>query len=280
MTLAVTTRRLRKLLSPQGPALAWSLLLGWARRRRGYEPDLFARSFDEVAGYIDQGSVLGSYFAGHKGRLLIKWLHYVPAYDAELSPYLKGFPLPEGHRRPMRVLELGSAHGGALQLWRRYFGPEAAIWGIDVNPSSLIDEPGLNIRIGSQADPEFLRSVVTEMGGVDLVIDDGSHVAKHQEVSLEVLFPLLSDGGLYVVEDTHTSYWWDYGGRYRSRRSFLAQTKSLIDDMHGWYHGQGQSSPLEAQRWIPKLTIYDSMVFIKKEARRKPTLVEFGRRSF
>ena len=48
------------------------------------------------------------------------------------------------------------------------------------------------------------------MGGVDVVLDDGSHVALHQRVSFDTLFPLLSANGLYVVEDTHTAYFFDF----------------------------------------------------------------------
>ncbi len=45
------------------------------------------------------------------------------------------------------------------------------------------------------------------MGGVDVVLDDGSHIATLQRISFEALFPMLPDGGLYIIEDTHTAYW-------------------------------------------------------------------------
>lgn len=31
------------------------------------------------------------------------------------------------------------------------------------------------VRIESQDDAKFLESIVTEMGGVDIILDDGSH---------------------------------------------------------------------------------------------------------
>jgi hypothetical protein len=44
------------------------------------------------------------------------------------------------------------------------------------------------------------------MGGLDIVIDDGSHIASHQRKSFETLFPLLDPEGIYIVEDLPTAY--------------------------------------------------------------------------
>jgi hypothetical protein len=231
------------------------------------------------------GADAGAYahlFFRHEGRTVHKWTQYFAAYDAEFGPYRDGFRVRRGGEcRPLRFLEIGVQHGGSLQLWRKYFGPEAVIYGIDVDPRcAIINDPDLNVRIGSQDDPGFLRSVVTEMGGVDIVLDDGSHVAKHQRASFEILFPLVSDGGLYAVEDTHTSYWRDFGGGYRSARSFLGVTKRLIDDMHTPYHGRAEGLGAEASAWVPRLSVYDSMVFVHKRRRAEPMVTKKGIPSF
>ena len=73
-----------------------------------------------------------------------------------------------------------------------------------------------------QADAGFLQKVAGEFGPFDLIIDDGSHVNAHVITTFEVLFPLLKTGGLYVVEDTQTSYWPVLGGSSRNLR--LEQT--------------------------------------------------------
>ena len=106
------------------------------------------------------------------------------------------------------MLEIGVFMGGSLALWRKFLGPDAVIFGIDINPSCIaFDGQFACVRIGSQDDPQFLRSIVAEMGGIDVVLDDGSHIASHQRASFDLLFPLLSDGGHYIVEDMHTAYW-------------------------------------------------------------------------
>jgi hypothetical protein len=44
-------------------------------------------------------------------------------------------------------------------------------------------------------------------GGWDIVIDDGSHLPRHQLVSFCALFPFVRPGGLYIIEDIESSYY-------------------------------------------------------------------------
>ena len=46
--------------------------------------------------------------------------------------------------------------------------------------------------IGSQADAAFLESVVAEMGGLDVVLDDGSHRMEHIKASFDGAVPATS----------------------------------------------------------------------------------------
>jgi hypothetical protein len=241
----------------------------------------FGASYEEALAAGGDRSELGKRFFAHKGREIHKWMQYLPAYDEQFTPFRQGFPLPDGSRRPLRFLEIGVAQGGSLQLWREFFGPEAVIFGIDLDPRvTAVDDADLEVRIGSQADPEFMRGVVSEMGGVDIVLDDGSHQARHIRTSFDVLFPLLSDGGIYAVEDLHAMYWWRFGGGYGRKGTFIAVVKQLIDDMHAWYHSAGDKVGVAAARQIPKITVYDSVVFIQKAARGRPLRVRFGQKSF
>ena len=118
--------------------------------------------------------------------------------------------------QPLRILEIGVWRGGSLQLWRDYFGDNAIIFGIDIEEACR-ELPGIGceIRIGSQTDAVFLNRVVDEMGGVDIVIDDGSHMCADVVTSFQALWPRLSEGGFYFVEDLHTSYWPQWRGGLR-----------------------------------------------------------------
>ena len=49
--------------------------------------------------------------------------------------------------------------------------------------------------------------MVDRYGPFDIIIDDGGHTMEQQIASIETLFPALNEGGVYLCEDTHTSYW-------------------------------------------------------------------------
>ena len=170
--------------------------------------------------------------------------------------------------------------GGSLELWRRFLGGQAIIFGVDIDPRcAALDQPDLPVRIGSQADPDFLGSVVQEMGGLDVVIDDGSHIAEHQQTSFDALYPLLSDAGLYIVEDTQTSYWRPWNGGFRRPGSFIELAKTLVDDMHGWYHAGRVDRPM-AKTDVAAVTFHDGIVVIEKRQRSQPVHVRLGQPSF
>ena len=211
----------------------------------------------------DAGQIEKAFFS-HNGRIADKWHHYLPLYER----YFSAFKRPS---RPVRMLEIGVWKGGSMQLWRDFFGPEATIFGVDIDPAcaAFDGEGGNRIRIGSQSNPDFLRQVVAEMGGVDIVLDDGSHKAGDQRASFDTLFPLLETGGLYVVEDLHTAYWTSYGGGYESKASFVALCKTLMDDMHHWYHRAGEKISA-SQGHVAALHMHDSIVFLEKQQVEPP----------
>lgn len=199
------------------------------------------------------------------GRGVQKWLHYLPVYDRALAPY----------RDCAVMLEIGVCYGGSLDMWRRYFGTDATIFGIDVNPecASRVAEPN-QVRIGSQADPEFLMSVVSEMGRPNIILDDGSHYGPHQFASFKTLWPQLQTGGVYIIEDLHTSYWPEMDGGVRRAGTGVDLVKTLMDDMHGWYH---QEPPILADKSeVGAIHFYDSIVVIEKVVRPPPAQLYMG----
>ncbi len=176
------------------------------------------------------------------------------------------------------MLEIGVAEGGSLTLWRRYFGHDALLFGVDIDPNcSKFDKRDAHVRIGSQNNPEFLRSVASEMGGIDVVLDDGSHVASHQRTSFQTLFPLLNDGGVYICEDLHTAYWHvEYQGGYQRGGTFIEFAKQIIDDIHADFHSRSQSIP-DAHRTIHGIYFYNSVVVIEKRSQQKPATISVGK---
>ena len=204
---------------------------------------------------LAQRSDIEKLFWHTDGPIVHKWHHYLPLYDRYFSPY---------RGKPVRMLEIGVSKGGSLDLWRQWFGPDLVLFGIDIDPDcAQFDGKSGQVRIGSQDDPNFLREVVSEMGGVDLVLDDGSHRSPHIRASFEVLFPLLSEGGLYMIEDMHADYWNEFYGGYARPTSFMTQVKHMLDDMHHWYHNHGQQV-VAAQDHLAAVHVHDSIVVLEK----------------
>jgi cephalosporin hydroxylase len=205
---------------------------------------------------------LAKIYSEIKGVKVHKWHHYIPVYERFFGPW---------RNRPLRFLEIGVSHGGSLAMWRQYFGPDAIIFGIDINPDcAQYDGKHGQVRIGSQADPDFLKAVVSEMGGVDVILDDGSHRMEHIKASLETLFPLLSMGGTYMIEDLHTAYWKRFGGGLKAPENFFNFIRTAVDDLHHWYHAQPIAHP-GVTPFLTGLHIHDSIVVLDKSQVYQPT---------
>lgn len=116
------------------------------------------------------------------------------------------------------ILELGiggyeySDRGGSgLHLWSDYFA-HSKIYGIDFYDKSGIVLPArTKVFKGSQADGEFLTTVLQEIGIPDVIIDDASHMNGLTIESFRHLFPWLRPGGIYVIEDIESSWWNEHG---------------------------------------------------------------------
>lgn len=189
-------------------------------------------------------------------------------YTPHYMRHLKAF-----RRKRIRLLEIGvGGHddpkrgGASLRMWKQYF-PFATIFSIDVYDKSLQEESRIKIFTGSQADPEFLQDVVAQTGPLDVIIDDGSHVNSHVIGAFEALFPALRDGGIYVVEDTQTSYWPDFGGdsddltRADTLMNFF---KGLVDGLNHVEFMRPDYRANYYDKHIVAMHFYHNMVFIYK----------------
>ncbi len=230
-----------------------------------------------------RSSPLRRYFDRNDGHLIDKWLHYFGVYERHFAPF---------RRTDVRLLEIGISHGGSLQMWRSYLGRRATIVGVDIEPRvASLAEHGIDVHVGSQSDPEFLAGLIDRYGGFDIIIDDGSHWYRDQSVSLDVLWPALAEGGVYLVEDVHTSYLATYEGGRGVPDTFIGAVKERIDDLHGfWIDGQAplaaesrQSGGSAVNRWtttIAGIHVYDSVVVFDKTTRERPVRRMTGRPAF
>jgi len=214
---------------------------------------------------------LEALYYSHHGRIAYKWHHYLELYDRHLGRF---------RGRPVRILELGIFVGGSLQIWKSYFGEHAVIHGVDIDPTcAQFSEERIVPHIGSQADAGFLKQVVDQMGGVDVVIDDASHRGSDQITSFEVLYPLIDVNGVYICEDTRASYWSQYEGGYRRTGTFIEYAKGLVDQLHAWYIEDEATARDETfARMTLGILFYDSMVVFEKRPKDIPFQCTVGRK--
>lgn len=122
---------------------------------------------------------------------------YCGPYEAHLSPL---------RSRAFTLLEVGVLEGASLRTWAEYF-PLASIIGVDINPAAAVTTCTDRIEIVT-ADVK----AYTPDRPLDVVIDDGSHHSTDILAGLHRLWPHLSPGGWYVIEDLATQWFPHYGG--------------------------------------------------------------------
>lgn len=222
-------------------------------------PDAVAAGSDEYYRGLAETNPLFRFFLGNQDKALLKHSSYFEAYHRHLEKF-RG-------TRDLVVLEIGVQLGGSLGMWRDYFGADARIYGVDIDPQCKSHEaPGIEVLIGDQGDPEFLESVAERVGPVDVVIDDGGHFSEQQITSFLYLFPSVKNGGLYLVEDVGTSYWSEFGGAFRKRHddgtSFVEFSKDLVDSVNRQAIDDAYAELLVAN--IYAVHYYEFMVMFEK----------------
>jgi cephalosporin hydroxylase len=204
-----------------------------------------------------ENNPLWLYFKNNgEGKSIHKWHHYFDIYHNHFQRF---------RGQPITILEIGVCHGGSLQMWKDYFGPEARIFGVDINPQcKALEEDQIKIFIGDQEDRGFLKSLKKEVGTIDILIDDGGHLPKQQIATYEELYSSVAENGVYLVEDLHTNYWDHLGGGYRKPGTFIEYAKNFIDHIHAWHSKEDEFQPNELTRTATGIHFYDSVLVIEK----------------
>jgi hypothetical protein len=137
----------------------------------------------------DKGTIAPS--VGHHGPRL----HFTTIY----SQYMEKIRFEK-----LNILEIGIGSGPSLKMWYDYF-PNSTIHAIDVVDQSDKNNERVTTYVCDQSNRDELEKLASMIGVFDIIIDDGSHVVSHQQISLGTLFKHLNDNGQYWIEDLHTS---------------------------------------------------------------------------
>ncbi len=191
--------------------------------------------------------LLRQLYRTHDGKASDKWSIYLDEYDRIFSKY---------RNQPVRMLEIGIQNGGSLEIWSKYFPRAASIIGCDINPACGLlnfDDKRISVVVGDANADETQRHILEKSEAFDIVIDDGSHKSSDVVQTFSRYFPHLAEGGVFVVEDLHTSYWQDFeGGLYDplSSMSFFKRLLDLINHQHwGLEHSRADALVAFADRY-------------------------------
>ena len=225
---------------------------------------------------IYNGQILGRIYSRNLTKLAMiydsgKWRSH--RYTSHYQKHFHGL-----RKKKLNIFEIGvgggadpKKGGASLRMWKRYF-PNSMVYSIDIYDKHTLQENRIEIFEGSQADEKFLKDIYNKIGSLDIIIDDGSHINSHVITSFKVLFPMLNDGGIYVVEDTQTSYWpkrWaiDFGGdsdNLNNESTIMGYFKSLTDGLnHAEYIRIGYK-PNYFDKHIVAMYFYHNLIFIYK----------------
>lgn len=124
---------------------------------------------------------------------------------------------------PRHVVELGMWDGGSILFWNEVLKPKKIV-GIDqmnredstyfkdyIKSQNLAGQVVTHWKT-NQADKARLREIIASEFDtpLDFVIDDCSHLYGPTKASFEILFPQMSPGGWYLIEDWAWGHWPNY----------------------------------------------------------------------
>jgi Methyltransferase domain len=233
----------------------------------------------------------------HKRYQLMKWL----------SPFIAPLPLhlsmvlrvsgsdkenPGGHHygstyhqifrgmkyRRLTLLEIGIGGndrylgGESLGAWRCYF-PFGNIIGCDIEDKRQLAGGRVRVHVIDQSSASDLSRLASQEGPFDIIIGDGSHVNAHQIFSFKNLFAHLKDRGIYVVEDTQTSYWPEFGGKPVNQQT-LTTTMGYFTELAKYLNypefrteGDVDADMINLAKTIRSISFEHNLIIVHKHSR-------------
>jgi len=114
--------------------------------------------------------------------------------------------LPLDREASFTFLEIGVFRGASALMWSAWF-PKASVIGLDVKPPKLRNKPtNLTLVVGDATAPTTVERLKRKFVAPSIVLDDGSHLWDQQRKALQLIWPWLKSGGMYIIEDLQSSF--------------------------------------------------------------------------
>ena len=134
---------------------------------------------------------------------------------------------------PKTVMEVGMFEGGSLVWYDKIYQPSKLV-GLDLRREPIEalekyreDKPHIATYYGRHQDKEGTRMAARQNfpSGIDLVVDDASHLYEQTKETFKMLFPMVRAGGHYVIED----WTWSHRPAYQGDKGVWADKPALTN---------------------------------------------------
>jgi glycosyltransferase involved in cell wall biosynthesis len=170
------------------------------------------------------------------GKISDKWNIYFDAYDNIMAPY---------RNKAVTMLEIGVQNGGSLEAWSNYFAQAEKIIGCDIDElcgNLTYTDPRISVFVGDATSESTSKKITSFQPDFDIVIDDGSHTSPDIIRAFCKYFGTIKDGGVFIAEDLHCSYWENYEGGIYHPYSSISFFKRLVDIINHEHWGVDRAS--------------------------------------
>ncbi len=194
---------------------------------------------------------------------LYKYYLESPLRSVKHSSYFLTYENLLSHYKNKQIIfvEVGIHNGGSLFMWKKFFGDNSRIIGIDLNPKAKeLENYGFEIFIGNQSDSTFWKEFYKSVGNIDVLLDDGGHTYEQQIITVYNSVDFINDGGMIIVEDTHTSYFKNFG--YPSKYTFTKWAYKIADNINARSKKVNLRNPLFMDK-VFSIEFFESIVSFK-----------------
>lgn len=160
----------------------------------------------------------------------------------------------------IKLFEIGcGSEYASFNMWKEYF-PNGQIFCMDINEEVVTDK-GVVYK-GDQTNFEDLNKMIEIIGKCDVIIDDGSHIPRHQIDTFNYLFEkMLKNGGIYIIEDIECSYW----NPNKSLYGYKIGNDNAVEYFQSTPHKiNSEFSGMKNHQYISSITYYKNCIILTK----------------
>jgi len=133
--------------------------------------------------------------------------------------------------------EVGVASGASIKMWRDYFKNSTIhCFDYDINLSkNVANLQNVFFHYTNQESKDSLKASLNgiPLNSADIIIDDGGHFSSQQRNTIEVFWPYLKSGGIYIIEDIHTNmkHWYPNPISWNNNKYYWDETPTVFETL-------------------------------------------------